>query len=306
VASRLANNILTGTVATVIGGLNKLKGLILDGNSFNGTIPSQMGLLTTLASLWLSNNKLSGTVPAELSSVSAVTVKLSANNLTGSLDMFCNKTDLFSNIDADCAGVDPAVECTFCTSCCDLMSGVCTGNVEAVCLFEEAKFENENGPLYYKSGGTVCECTSGSDGNNGTASVSCMDTQCQSCNANGAVCSMNKYYQISFDENGYPCYYHMTFQDIVGQNDTVTLEYNVWPNLTREYKATVNGQVCNSCFEGTCADQFLLLDCKNVEGAGAVDLCSPKPEDTNGPLAVFAFQDPVLLQGCPPRLFYFY
>jgi hypothetical protein len=66
----------------------------------------------------------------------------------------------------------------------------------------------------------------------------------------------------------------------------------------------VNGQVCNKCFYAECPDQFtgVMVDCENVQGAGTVDLCNPMPSDFDGPLAVFAFQDPVFLQGCPPRL----
>jgi hypothetical protein len=45
-----------------------------------------------------------------------------------------------------------------------------------------------------------------------------------------------------------------------------------------------------------------MVDCENVQGAGTVDVCKPKPSDADGPLAVFAFQDPVLLRGCPPKI----
>jgi hypothetical protein len=132
-----------------------------------------------------------------------------------------------------------------------------------------------------------------------------MDTQCQSCNDNGTVCSLNEHYKYSYDELGYPRSFHSTFQYVVGRNDTVTIEYTVLPDFTKECEVTVNGQKCNNCVTNECEDQFagVFVDCENVEEAGAIDLCSPKPEDTDGPLAVFAFQDSAFLQGCPPRLF---
>jgi hypothetical protein len=302
----LRNNDLTGTIPSEIGGLIMLEGLFLDGNSFNGTIPSQIGLLTGLwHGLGLSDNHLSGTVPVELSFLSALSLNLFANNLTGSLHMFCNKTAILTQIEADCGGVEPAVECTCCTSCCDSSSGNCTKNVEAVCLVEKSWFDKEDGPFYDESGGTVCECTTGSDSNNAAATLSCMDTQCQSCNLNGTVCSMNEQYKYRYDENGSSNYFHSTFQYVVGRNDTVTLEYTKLPDLTTACRVTVNGQVCNECFYAICHDQFsgVMVDCENVEGAGAVELCNPTRGDTDGPLAVFAFQDQVFLQGCRPRMY---
>jgi hypothetical protein len=175
----LESNDLSGTIPSQIGALYKLGSFFLDGNSLSGTIPSQMGLLTDLGALWLSDNQLTGTVPVELSSLSPRSLKLFANNLSGSLDMFCSKAAILTKIDADCAGVDPTVECACCTSCCNMSSGNCTVNGEAVCQVEKSWFENENSHAYYESGGTVCEC---SDSNNGIATLSCMDTQCQSCN----------------------------------------------------------------------------------------------------------------------------
>jgi Leucine rich repeat len=300
----LANNDITGTIPSEIGALsNKLGSLYLDGNSFNGTIPSQMGLLTGLEVMFLSDNQLSSTVPVELASLSLLNLHLFANNLTGSLDMFCNKTAVLTRIAADCGGVDAAVECNCCTSCCDSSSGNCTFNGEAACLVEKSWFEDENGPKYYESAGSVCECAPGSD-DNVIATLSCMDTQCQSCNLNGTVCSINKHYQYSYDETGSISTFHSTIQYVVGRNDTVRIEHTTHPNSPRTCEVIVNGQVCKKCYHVACLDQFTgyMVNCENVQGAGTVDICNPKPSDLEGPLAGFAFQDPVLLQGCPPRL----
>jgi Leucine-rich repeat (LRR) protein len=305
----LGQNDLSGTIPSEIGELSdRLEYMYLDGNLFNGTIPSQMGSLTLLESLWLKDNQLSGTVPVEFSSLIALeAVSFLANNLTGSLGMFCNKTSLFTKVEADCGGVQPAVECSCCTACCDSLSGNCTENVEATCLVEKSFYDNENGGNYYDSGGTVCECTTGSASKNGIVTLSCMDTQCQSCNLDGSVCSMNERFEISFDENNFRSYLQSTFQYVVGRNDIVTLEWTRTPNSLLDFvcTATVNGQVCDACSISKCPDQYqgIVISCENVEGAGAVDVCDPKPEDTNGPLAVFAFQDSVRLQGCPPRFF---
>jgi hypothetical protein len=267
-----------GTIPSEIGTLRMLGSLYLDSNSFNGTIPSEMGLLTGLwYGLWLSYNQLSGTVSVELSFLSVKSLQLLANNLPGSLDMYCNQKNLFTKIDADCGGVDPTVECSCCTSCCNLLSGDCMVNREAVCLVEKSWFVNENGPKYYKSGGTVCNCTTGSNKNNvATSTLSCMDTECQSCNQDGTMCSINNQYQYGYDKNGQRSYVHMTFQYLVGQNDTVKLKYTLKHEATFTCKVTVNGQVCNAFFYSVCPDQFsgISVDCENVEEAGSVDICN--------------------------------
>jgi hypothetical protein len=303
----LRNNYLTGTIPSEIGALNiKLRSLYLDGNSFNGTIPSQMGLLSWLRFLYLLDNRFSGTVPVELASLSLLNLHLFANNLTGSLDMFCNETAVVTRISSDCGGVDPAVECSCCTSCCDLSSGNCTFNGEAACLVDKSSFESKDGTKYYESAGTVCECRTDSDSNNGIVTLSCMDTQCQSCNLNGTVCSMNEHYQYSYDETGSIVAFHSMFQHVAGRNDTVRIEYVIRPDSPLTCEVIVNGQVCNKCFKAGCTDQFsgVMVDCENVQGAGNINFCHPKkPSEVEGPLAVFAFQDQALLQGCPPRFF---
>jgi Leucine rich repeat len=300
-----SNNDITGTIPSEIGALNNKLGILyLDGNSFNGTIPSQMGLLTGLGVLYLSDNQLSGTVPVELASLSVLNLHLSANNLTGSLDMFCNKAAVLTRITADCGGVDATVECSCCTSCCDSSSGNCTFNREAACLVDKSWYDNENGTKYYESAGTVCECTTDSDRSNGIVTLSCKDAQCQSCDLNGTVCSMNEHYQFSYDDTGYTGNFKSTFQYVVGRNDTVRIEYTTHPDIPRTCEVIVNGQVCNECFYAQCPDQYtgVMVDCENVQGAGTLDFWNPKPGDLDGPLAVFVLQDPALLQGCPLRI----
>jgi Leucine rich repeat len=299
----LSTNDLTGTIPSAIRSLSNLEGLYLDQNAFTGTIPSDMGLLTRIRELSLQNNQLSGTVPVEFSSLSPVFFTLQFNNITGSLDMVCkNQTAIFPFVNADCGGLDPEVECSCCVTCCD--SFACAVNNTNACLVEKSEYDSPEGLQYIESAGTVCECIS-SDIDN-AISFSCMDTQCQSCNLDGTVCSINKQYQFRhpYDQDPYMLKFQATYQYVVGHNDTVTLETTQLPDASVTCEVTVNGQMCNGCFFSMCLDGFvgLNVDCYNVEGASAIDMCDEKRDDDNGPLAVFAFQDPAFLQGCPPRI----
>jgi hypothetical protein len=44
------------------------------------------------------------------------------------------------------------------------------------------------------------------------------------------------------------------------------------------------------------------VKCDNVQGAGSQELCNEKRTNDDGPLAVFAFQDPAYLKGWPPQI----
>jgi hypothetical protein len=303
----LSSNDLTGPIPSEIGLLNNLEFLYLDSNALNGTIASQIGLLTRLDQLRLQDNQLSGSVPMELSSLLfATSVKLFANNLTGSLDtVFCQQPlELFSKIDADCGGMEPQVECTCCTTCCDSSSGNCTIDKEAVCLVEKSWHEHPNGREYHESAGTVCECTTTDSEDNATTTLSCRDTQCQSCNPDETVCSINEHYQYSYGEETNWDTMKSFFQYVVGRNDTVTIESTRQRDQFFTCTITVNGQVCNSCYTAFCSDEFrsVHVNCENVDGAGSLHLCDDNGINLDGPLAVFAFQDPSYVEGCPPRI----
>jgi hypothetical protein len=297
----LSANDMTGTIPTEIGLLYNLEKLYLDSNTLRGTIPSQMQSLLRLGDLWLANNQLSGNVPVELASLVTGTLTLSRNNLTGSLDLgYCNQTDVFTKVDADCGGANPEVDCSCCTTCCDSSSGNCTLNKEALCSLETSWFENPNGYEYYEGAGTVCECSGSENKTDTTPTWSCSDTQCQSCNRNGTVCSINEQYQASIGDDGRLMHFQSTFRYVVGRNDTVKIE---WTEQICE--VSVNGQVCNNCYQAVCPDGFtgVHVRCENVEGAGILDLCAGSEIDDEGPLVVFSFQDPALVQGCPPRIY---
>jgi hypothetical protein len=220
-------NDMTGSIPSEIGLLYNLEYLYLESNTFRGTIPSQMQSLTRLIDLWLADNALSGNVTAELATLVTGTLKVSANNLTGSLDLgFCDQTAVLTKIEADCGGANPEVECSCCTKCCDSSSGDCTVNKEAVCSVETSWYNTPNGHKYYDGAGTVCECNLGSENNNDTTTTwSCSDTQCQSCNRKGTVCSINEQYQSSIGDDGGSIIFQSTFRYVVGRNDTVTIEW---------------------------------------------------------------------------------
>jgi hypothetical protein len=299
----LSSNDLMGTIPSTIGSLSNLVNLHLDQNAFTGTIPSEMGLLTRIRELSLRSNQLSGTVPVEFSSLSPVFFTLQFNDITGSLDMVCeNQTAIFPFVNADCGGLDPEVECSCCALCCD--SFACAINNTNACLIAKSQYDSPAGLEFIESAGTVCECIS-SDID--ATTFSCMDTQCQSCNLDGTVCSINKHFQFSYpygDNIPFILKFQATYQYVVGRNDTVTLETTLLPDSLLSCEITVNGQVCNDCFLFECLDGFLGLNvvCDNVEGAGYIDVCDEKRNDDDGPLAVFAFQDPAFFQGCSPRI----
>jgi Leucine-rich repeat (LRR) protein len=305
----LSGNTMTGAIPSEIGLLNNMEYLFLDSNAFNGTIPSQVGLLTRLNQLWLQTNQLSGSVPTELFSIRFPTsVKLFSNNFTGSLDnVFCQQPSaVLSKVDADCGGVDPQVECTCCTTCCDSSSGNCTINNEAICLVEKSWHEHPDGLEYHESAGTVCECTTTGSDDNATTTLSCSDTQCQSCNRNETVCSINQHYQFSFGEetnwdNTHWDSSKATFQYLVGRNDTVTFESSHQPDGTLPCKVVVNGQACNSCNFLYCPDGFQSahIDCENVKGAGALNLCDEKRSNDDGPIGGICVSGSGVFTGLP-------
>jgi hypothetical protein len=117
---------------------------------------------------------------------------------------------------------------------------------------------------------------------------------------------VNEHYQYSYGEDTYWESTKSSFLYVVGRNDTITFEATRQPDQTFTCKISVNGQVCNSCYSSYCVDGFygVHVNCENVKGAGSQDLCDASRTSDDGPLAVFAFQDPAYLQGCSPRLYY--
>ena len=152
----LGVNHLTGTIPTTIGLMTSVVQLVLRANFFKGTIPSELGYLRALRSLNLGANQLTGTIPPELGSLTSITetlflsfnhltgtvpssigslvkvqegspedeatwIMLNNNFLTGNVDpIFCQKpTANLEFLFLDCAGPNPKVICSCCTTCYD-------------------------------------------------------------------------------------------------------------------------------------------------------------------------------------------
>ena len=82
----LSRNALTGAIPAELGNLSELTDLHLYSNQLTGGIPPELGLLPNLARLDLSRNQLSGGIPVELGQLSNLrSLRLHNNQLTGSV-----------------------------------------------------------------------------------------------------------------------------------------------------------------------------------------------------------------------------
>jgi hypothetical protein len=115
----LRDNTLTGTIPSSIGDLKALTILQFWSNQLRGTIPPSFGALTALSFLGMSDNELTGTIPSSFDALTALTqLYLNNNQLVGTMP-FCNSTQAFEYLIADCA----ALNCTCCTHCCPTAFG---------------------------------------------------------------------------------------------------------------------------------------------------------------------------------------
>ena len=82
----LSRNALTGAVPAALGNLSELTDLHLYSNQLTGGIPPELGRLPNLARLDLSRNQLSGGIPVELGQLPNLdSLRLHNNQLTGSI-----------------------------------------------------------------------------------------------------------------------------------------------------------------------------------------------------------------------------
>ncbi len=86
--------------------------------------------MTALFAINLAENNLSGQIPGAFGQLTRLNhVYIQNNQFNGSLDsIFCSQDQLLSlqNIEADCKGSTPEIECTCCTLCCDADGVDCT------------------------------------------------------------------------------------------------------------------------------------------------------------------------------------
>ena len=297
----VASNNLTGTIPTEIGLMHSLEKLHLTSNFFVGEIPTELGLVNRLDELWLDSNRFAGVVPVELSSLSAGDIRLQFNDLTGDLNMLCvddvSSPLTFSQIHADCAAGEEdsaKIDCPCCTKCCNSDSGDCESSYANVCRQDMLSYEHVNGPNYVDQAGTICDCP----GEGQDITLTCSE-ECESCTLDGTVCAITEEYHIEYDDNGEQSFYRAVFQYVKGISDTVTFELR----NDGECLVIVNGEECDACEGFWCGDGFasFRVGCNNL-GYGDVSLCDGKGGNVDGPLAVFAFQDPAYVSGCAPRI----
>jgi Leucine Rich Repeat (LRR) protein len=82
----LFDNLLSGSIPSVLGNLTNLQSLQMYFNRLTGPIPPELGSLTNLTSLDLSNNQLIGSIPPELGRLAEVSfLVLAGNQLSGSI-----------------------------------------------------------------------------------------------------------------------------------------------------------------------------------------------------------------------------
>jgi hypothetical protein len=116
----------------------------LSHNLLTGTIPSELGKLDRLRGLFLEHNKLSGTVPPELSGLGRITtINFGANDLTGTLPwqvctVFNQTLPAFTG---DCSEFEDEGPCM--TTCC-VDNGDCQcrydGTREEFLCFQQKKY----------------------------------------------------------------------------------------------------------------------------------------------------------------------
>ena len=281
----LGGNALSGTIPSEIGQLDELIHLDMSFNKLTGQIPSELSQLDDLSFFDATSNQLNGTVPGEFAEFTSLTrFYFSDNNITGDLDAsFCNRSILTTEIEADCGGVTPEVDCPCCTSCCD-DGDDCELSVLAICEVKAGFFELEPGR------GASCECSP--DG----TKLTCSDTTCESCNLDETLCAVNKDYGYALnDTTGDILYFENTLEYVAGYVDTtITLLDDTG------CKVWVNGEQCRGCGHITCRSGFegYRVYCDNLDGGFNFNSCDEFV--VAGYLEIFQLYDESLLSGCAP------
>ena len=231
----------------------------------------------------------------------AETFDVSSNNITGTFDgLFCNTDNnrsAISVLGADCGGLDPKVDCSCCTLCCDAPTGNCTIDLPLAC--ENAAEAMASGEIFGASSEVPtgdCDCT-----DDGT-SFSCTDIVCESCSEDESVCGVNTDYGFRLGDDARFVSYTSSFQYTKGRNETVTLDASL---ETLDCSVRVDGQDCSACAWFLCLDDSLglFVDCNNIipGRSGLYDTCQGLHEE-GGPFEVYNMYFTNSFTGCIPTL----
>ena len=218
------------------------------------------------------------------------------NSFTGDLNaLVCDTTTGLKytqaagfNVKADCAGVNPELDCSCCNECCDDLTGCPSDTVEGICEYYASSSNN----IY--PGVSRCECVSASSrqndaGNdapfddNGTGSyeMKCnMTPWCRYC-SDDSDCAIQTNGYV-YDEFGEQISEWRRFEYLPGSNyegRVVTLTFD----KTNTCKVYVDGNVCNDCSVVLCFDAFqtLQVDCENISGGASFSSCSTTLDSLN-------------------------
>ena len=225
-------------------------------------------------------------------------LRLSNNRFApNALEPLCTHFDesnfLFA-VSADCYGNDPKVDCPCCASCYDEAMGEVVWKPDIGCKLYAKSFEvleDRSMDCTCLDGGYTLSCTEG----------------CMACDHNRSICVQRRNFTEVYDSVGAKMYTESTFRYAEGRNDEVLVHYN-WnadasDNVCRVFLN--GGQECESCTIVRCMNNFQAVSviCDNVDGVGNYNPCNEFDADgtvDNGPLSLFALQDPFLRDGCAP------
>ena len=229
-------------------------------------------------------------------------------------DEFCNQTVITTSIDTDCGAEidkDPEIVCDCCTGC-QNSTGDIVKQVGQICQ-RKASFLLLDG----SRNATCNDCVPDSvlvdndatdvSPTTGAYAAVCTET-CESCNKDGTVCAVNAGFSQVVDSDGDVIYQNVTFEYSRGPiEDTLVVENFIEGFSDEECRVSINGEYCRTCTWQICPNNGFLsygVRCDNLNGIGNYNPCDAGNVDvaTAGPLAVFAFQDPFLLEGCSPLL----
>merc|ERR1712176_1749669 len=183
----MKSNLLTGNIPSELRSLQRLWVLDLSNNRLTGSIPSELGNLQVIANMRLQQNRLTGILPTELASASTLGIlSVFRNNLIGKVgDELCRRN---IEIQADCLGSDPEIECDCCLCYRDDQPTSVHGG--AVSCDGTAKKLIEDNLIKGTRGDVNCYCADTTG-----LHVRC-DESCISCNLDETVCVENISFQM--------------------------------------------------------------------------------------------------------------